>query len=277
MALRPLLVLFCSTTLALPLLAAPPAAAPASAEYLKAAQRVALQLARRGWAERGRHTRRVLSLQEAADLALRAGRGEHAPVIFSDAGDNPGGGGRGNTAWALQALHESGAQGVVLGVFIDPALAAEAHALGEGARFEAVFNRQESEFSRRFTAMARVVCLRDGKGVGRRGTMKGREFDLGPSALIELEGSGMKVVLGSLRRQCHEPRMLEMHGVDIGAARSVVVKSRGHFRGGFDEYFDHARIIEVDAPGLTSPILSRFAWTKLPRPVLPLDQEARWP
>ena len=60
------------------------------------------------------------------------------------------------------------------------------------------------------------------------------------------------------------------------AARCVVVKSRGHFRGGFDEFFTHDRIIEVDAPGLTSPILARFAWTKLPRPVLPLDDETSW-
>jgi hypothetical protein len=29
----------------------------------------------------------------------------------------------------------------------------------------------------------------------------------------------------------------------------------------------------VDAPGLTSPVLSRFDWKHLPRPVLPLDTE----
>jgi microcystin degradation protein MlrC len=84
------------------------------------------------------------------------------------------------------------------------------------------------------------------------------------------------VVVGSLRRQLHEPRMLEMHGIDIATARVVVVKSRGHFRAGFDEFFTHDRIVEVDCPGLTSPILTRFAWTKLPRPVLPLDADANW-
>src|SRR4029450_13956983 len=100
-----------------------------------AARAAALTLARRAWAERGRHTRRLLSVPEAADLARRAGRGEHAPVIFSDAGDNPGGGGRGSTASLLRAFHEAGVEGAVLGVLIDPALAAEAHEAGEGARF----------------------------------------------------------------------------------------------------------------------------------------------
>jgi len=51
-----------------------------------------------------------------------------------------------------------------------------------------------------------------------------------------------------------------------------VVKSRGHFRGGFDEFFGPEQIVEVDLPGLTSPMLNRFTWTRLPRPVIPLTR-----
>jgi microcystin degradation protein MlrC len=244
---------------------------------LALARDTACTLARRAWAERHRHTRRLLSVGEATTLAVAAGRGAQAPVILADSGDNPGGGGRGNTAWLLEALHEAGAEGVVIGNFIDPALAADAHAAGEGARLEpAVFNRTESAFSRRFAAPARVLALRDGTGIGRRGTLAGRRFDLGPSALLALEGSGLRVVVASLRRQCLEPRMLEMHGIDIAAARAVVVKSRGHFRAGFDEFFPPVRVFEVDAPGLTSPVLENFAWRRLPRPVFPLDAETTW-
>jgi len=65
-------------------------------------------------------------------------------------------------------------------------------------------------------------------------------------------------------------------GLDIGAARVVVVKSRGHFRGGFDEFFKHEQVVEVDCPGLTSPILSRFNWKYMPRPVLPIDEAVTW-
>ena len=66
------------------------------------------------------------------------------------------------------------------------------------------------------------------------------------------------------------------YGIDIGAARCVVVKSRGHFRAGFDEYFAPDQVFEVDTPGLTSPILANFPWKRLPRPVFPLDPDARW-
>ena len=52
-----------------------------------------------------------------------------------------------------------------------------------------------------------------------------------------------------------------MFGVDIARARAVAVKSRGHFRGGFDEFFKHEQIVGIDLPGLTSPMLERFDWT----------------
>ena len=67
-----------------------------------------------------------------------------------------------------------------------------------------------------------------------------------------------------------------MMGVEIGRARAVVVKSRGHFRAGFDEFFPCGQIIEVDAPGLTSPVLSRFDFKHLPRPIFPVDAQVQW-
>jgi len=240
------------------------------------ARETARALARRAWAERHRYTRSLTSLAEAVAIAREAGAGAREPVIFSDAADNPGGGGRGNTAWLLQALHEARVPGVVLGVFIDPDLAAEAHQAGQGAHLDAVFNRAESEFSKTFRAGATVEALSDGTGIGRRGTGAGRRFTLGPSALLRLDGSNLRVLVGSLRRQLAEPRMLEMHGIDIAAARVVVVKSRGHFRAGFDEFFPPERVFEIDTPGLTSPILANFPFRRLPRPIWPLDPDAAW-
>jgi microcystin degradation protein MlrC len=56
----------------------------------------------------------------------------------------------------------------------------------------------------------------------------------------------------------------------------VVVKSRGHFRAGFEPWFPPENVYEVDTPGLTSPVLSRFTWKHLPRPVYPLDEDIEW-
>ena len=243
---------------------------------LAAARHAALTLARRAWAERERHTRTLLPVEDAVALARRVADNGEKPVILADVADNPGGGGRGSTTFLLRALHEAGVPGVVLGVFVDPALATAAHAAGVGATVEAMFNRTESQFSTRMTATARIEAVSGGTGIGRRGVSAGKQFNLGPSALLRLLPSGLRVVVGSLRRQLAEPAMLEMHGIDIGAVTCLVVKSRGHFRAGFDEFFPPDRIFEVDAPGLTSPILANFPWKRLPRPVFPLDPDAAW-
>jgi microcystin degradation protein MlrC len=90
------------------------------------------------------------------------------------------------------------------------------------------------------------------------------------------ELDGIAVVVVSQRVQCADPAFFEAFGLDIGRARVVQVKSRGHFRGGFDEFFRHEQVVEVDAPGLTSPILGHFAWKHLARPVIPIDAQAQW-
>jgi len=241
-----------------------------------AADSMAERLARAAWARRDRFVAELTPLDEATQ------RAKHSPVplAFADVADNPGGGGRGNTMQILEAFHEADVQGCLIGVIHDPLLAAEAHALGKGASFTAKFNRPQGTLaaddpvSHPFAAEDAVVALSDGRVTGRRGIFAGTAMTLGATAALRI--GGITVVVISIRTQCADPAFLEHLGLDIGAARCVVVKSRGHFRGGFDEFFSHDRIVEVDAPGLTSPILSRFPWTRLPRPVLPLDPETSW-
>ncbi len=242
----------------------------------KAAAKLSLKIAKRAWDTKERFKRAMMSLGDAVQLAVSVGRDRRRkPIVLADVADNPGGGGRGNTTYLLRALKSAGAQQVIFGVFNDAPVAAKAHELGEGAIFTASFNSQEhQEFSLPFDSEAKVVKLSDGKYVGRRGVLKNVSSDMGPSALLDL--GGIQLVVISHRCQCMDPRQFEMFGLDIAQARIVVVKSRGHFRGGFDEFFKPEQIYEVDCPGLTSPMLANFTWSKLPRPVYPLDEETTW-
>lgn len=239
---------------------------------LAAAQRCALKLARAAWADRARYVPDMLEIPEAIQKA----QATKIPLLFADVADNPGGGGRGNTSWMLAAFNDAKIPGVLLGVFIDPELAQQAHAAGEGGVFDAVFNATESQFSKRYRARAKVLNLTDGEGLGRRGILRGKKFSLGPSALIELVDTGTRVVVGSLRRQLCDPAMLEMHGIDISKVRILIVKSRGHYRAGFDEFFPESQIFDVDSPGLTTPNLKNVDFKRLPRPVFPIDPDATW-
>lgn len=241
-----------------------------------AAEDLADTLALAAWERRDRFVARLTPLEEATRLAKESA----VPLIFADVADNPGGGGRGNTMAILEAFHAAGVERCLVGVIHDPLLAEEAHRLGRGARFTARFNRPQGTlaaddpFSRPFAAEAEVAALSDGRVTGRRGLYAGTAMRLGPTAALRI--GGITVVVITHRHQCADPAFFEHLGLDIGGARCVVVKSRGHFRGGFDEFFRHEQVVEVDGPGLTSPILTRFPWTKLPRPVLPIDPETAW-
>jgi microcystin degradation protein MlrC len=237
---------------------------------------LAREIATLGWRNRARFEARLTSLDEAVKIALDCGDDPaRSARCFADVADNPGGGARGNTMWIMETFHRAGVKNCLIGVINDGALAAEAHRLGVGANFMAQFNRAETnEFSKPFQAPATVQALSDGRCVGRRGILAGTRVDLGPSAVLVL--GGLTVAVITHRIQCADPIFFEMFGIDIAKARSVVVKSRGHFRGGFDQFFSHGQIVEVDCPGLTSPILTRFPWARLPRPVLPIDRDVAW-
>jgi microcystin degradation protein MlrC len=242
----------------------------------EAAASLAREIAQYGWENRARFYPKLTPLDEAVEKALAAGRDPSLPALaFADVADNPGGGGRGNTMFLLRAFAEAGVTGTLLGMIYDPPLAAEAHRYGVRYKFEARFNRDEAtNFSEKWSAPARVVALTDGDCVGRRGIYAGTRLVLGPCAALAI--GGITVVVASHRTQCADPVFFEMMGLDIARARCVAVKSRGHFRGGFDEFFAPQQIVEVDLPGLTSPMLNRFAWTRLPRPVIPLDDDVEF-
>jgi microcystin degradation protein MlrC len=241
-----------------------------------AAEKLAREIAEYGWEQRARFHPTLTPLASAVGKALAAGRDPASPAVcFADVADNPGGGGRGNTMYLLRAFAEAGVKGALFGVIYDPPLAAEAHKHGLHYNFTAEFNRDETtNFSEKWSTAARVAALTDGNCIGRRGIYAGLRLELGPCAALAI--GGITVVVISHRVQCADPIFFEMMGLDIARARSVAVKSRGHFRGGFDEFFRPEQIVEVDLPGLTSPMLNRFQWTRLPRPVIPLDKEVEF-
>lgn len=239
---------------------------------LSRAQMLAKEIAEFGWANRSRFRKKLTPLSDAVALAQNRNR---KPVIFADSGDNPGGGGTGRTTELLSALVWSGAQDVLMGSFFDPPLAKEAHKLGVGARFRAQFNRHAGlPCDAPFEAEAEVIGLHDGTFVGRLGSIQGRTVHLGPSAALKI--GGVTVVIISDRTQTLDPMFFEIFGLDIGKAHTVAVKSRGHFRSGFLPWFPPEQVYEVDTEGLTSPVLERIQFNRLPRPSYPIDENADW-
>lgn len=247
-----------------------------------AAREVAGRLAHAVWRERGRFVTRLTPLAQAVRAAVQAGEDTTLPpLILADVADNPGGGGSGQTVDLLEALLDAGARGVVLGVYTDPGLAAQAYALGTGHTFEACLNRHASGrgFDRSLRVRATVQALHGGEFVGRRGMVAGSRRTMGPTAWLALEGRHghtLQLVVISVRQQLLDPAQLDILG-SLAGVRTLVIKSRGHFRAAFEGFTSDDRILEVDCPGLTTPNLATLPWARLPRPVFPIDVDAAWP
>ena len=247
-----------------------------AAEDYQKAHHLANEIAQIAWNKRQQFIRGLTPL---ADAIAQIQDQTRQPLIFSEAGDNPGGGGSGRATAFLSALISASACNVLYGSFFDPALAADAHKAGIGNEFTAKFNREKGSSSWEawdvaLEVEAKVIALSDGHVVGRLGMLAGRQLRLGLSALLQIDG--IKVVVISDRAQTADPIFFEMFDEDIATAQSVVVKSRGHFRAGFAPWFSDVQTIEVDTGGLTSPVLDRFTFSHIQRPSFPFDRDAVW-
>ena len=243
---------------------------------LKHAKELATELAEAGWLDRARYRPSMISLDEAITLACDTIQTPALPaILFADPADNPGGGGRGNTTTILSAFLEAGIDDCVLAVFYDSIAVNAAFVAGEGAYLSLTLNSAEdSQFSEPLDVTARVERLSNGQFVGEYGMVAGKTVETGCTAVLDV--GGVRIVAVSQRQQCLSTDYLTAFGIDPASCRVIVVKSRGHFRAGFEHLFNPDQIYEVDVAGLTSPNLATFGWQYLPRPVFPLDEDAAW-
>lgn len=241
------------------------------------ARRVAGELADLAWRNRHRFDTDAMPLSEAVERAVACGRDDAlAPIVLSDLGDNTGAGGPTNTLWMLEAMHGAGARGVLIVNFRDRRVVEAATAAGVDATFTATFRGDDWQRGddTTFEAEARVIALHEGPFVGRRGIVAGKTLECGPMALLELDG--VRVIVTSRAAVGNDPIYAEVLGVDLSTVRTIVVKVRSSFPPAYDEFVDHVDMFFVDTPGRTSPVLSRLPFERLPRPVLPLDDDVAW-
>ena len=253
---------------------------------------LAVRVASRTWDIREQFRVHLTPLDAAVDVALQNAK-PGRPVVLCDCGDNPGAGARGNTLHVLKALLAKCPRGIgaVVGVLYDPSLASAAVQAGAGALMTATFNSNETDVRSGSLGPIDVKVLNvSTKGfMGTRGMVSNRHVNLGPAALLSVQtaGAAVLVAVASERSQVLSTDYFGFLGLDVsgnpnpmaqegdwfgGEISIISVKSRGHFRAGFQHIAQGDQIVEVDAPGLSSQELSRFEWTGLARPCFPLDE-----
>jgi microcystin degradation protein MlrC len=203
-----------------------------------------------------------------ADAVARALALDGGPVVLADIADNTGGGAGGDTTEILRELLRVGARRTTVACLWDEAAVRTCVAAGIGSTLTLeVGGKVDPSHGAPLTVTGRVRTLSDGRFVYKGPMFRGLEGRVGATAVLDV--NDVKIILISNRRQTLDPEMIRFVGIDPAAEKILVVKSSIHYRAAFEPL---ARaILEVDAPGLSSSNLARFAFTRVRRPIFPLD------
>ncbi len=190
------------------------------------------------------------------------------PLVVADGTDNPGGGGYNDTTPVLQALIDAKVENVAFGTIFDPGTVQQAIKAGVGAEIDVVLGgHTDPSMGGPVKAKAIVKMLSDGEFKNDGPMNAGVGTSMGPTAVLRI--GGIDVVTISNRIQTIDLQVFLSQGIDPRTKSVVVVKSVQHFRAA---YAPIAReVILVDSGGICSPDITRLKFTKLRRPIWPLD------
>jgi len=202
-----------------------------------------------------------LSIDEALDKGIASNSG---PVVIAEPSDNAGGGAPSDSTFVIRRMIERGIRDAAIAPIWDPVAVKQCFAAGEGASFDLRFGGKMGPFSGKpIDGKATVIkCVRNAT------QSQGKSIHyLGDAAAIEVEG--IAVVLITNRQQAWGPDLFSNLGVDPTKRKMVVVKSTNHF---FAEYSKIATdVLYMDGPGALPRNFHLVPYTKLKRPIWPLD------
>ncbi|MBO6519405.1 MAG: M81 family metallopeptidase [Rhodospirillales bacterium] len=198
---------------------------------------------------------------------LAEGRGK-GPIVVADFSDNPGSGAYGDSTLLLAGLLKADFDNACFGTICDQDAAAELVAAGEGATVTVnLGGKVDATFGAPLDLTGTVTKVTDGTYVAQGPRWKGVTHNLGPTAVFKV--GGMEIVVASNRVQLTEIEAFTHAGIDPRERDIVAVKSMQHFRAA---YAPIAReILICDAGALSSKDISKLPFTRLRRPIFPLD------
>jgi microcystin degradation protein MlrC len=239
------------------------------------ARDAANRLARYIWSIRDEFTAEPVPVDQAVIDAMNA---SEKPIVLADISDNPGAGGPADGTVLLEALLRLGATNTAVVPIVDPESVQVCQQAGEGNSVSLQLGAKTDDMhGEPLDVSGRVVRLTDGKFVHKGPMNTGVGVDLGPTAVVELDGQNagkVQVVITSLRYQPTDLEVLRSQGIEPTEQQILVVKSSVHFRAAFTPIA--AEIVEVDTPGLTNPNLAKLEFKKLKRPIYPFDPDMTW-
>jgi microcystin degradation protein MlrC len=204
-------------------------------------------------------------------------RAPEGPVILADIADSGAGGTAGDGTAILQALVELGARGAAISSISDQEAINACLAAGVGATVTMkVGGKRDRLHGEPVEVTGRVKLIHDGEFIREGPQGPGLVQTVGRTVLLEIGGrGGIELLLTEHRAHPNDLQYFRAFGIEPIRRKMLVLKSAAHFRAAFGPIA--REIIEVDAPGITSPNLSRFPYTRIRRPIYPLDERSDSP
>lgn len=208
---------------------------------------------------------RLPPMPSPADAVTAALAFEGGPVILADRWDNPGGGVAGDSTFLIHELLKHPEVRSAVGALWDPVAVQFCLAAGAGARLALRIGGKVAPSSGLpVDAKVEILAVTPDLIVPFEQSL----VSLGAAAAIRI--GALSVVLASKRVQTFHPNVFRNLGIDPAVQKVVVVKSASHFHAAFAPIA--REIIYVNCGGPYPPDPAKIPYTKIRRPIAPLDQ-----
>jgi microcystin degradation protein MlrC len=225
--------------------------------------------------------RRETFLYRGAPLASQVAHARalgEGPIVLVDHGDNTASGGSQDVMSVIAEVMRQGLDDVVAGPICDPVSVARIIEAGTAASVTLplggkVDMPQINLPGRPLTVTGKVTRITDGEFTVTGPMATGTRVRMGRTAVLDT--GAMQIVVAERRAEPFDTGVFTHCGIDPRRKRYVLIKSRQHFRAGFEPIARH--IVLCDGDGVTSSDLRLFTYRRRRKPLYPFETDVKRP
>lgn len=194
------------------------------------------------------------------------------PIVLVDHGDNTASGGTQDVMSVIEEVMRQGLADVVAGPICDPAAVKRVVEAGTAASVTLdlggrIDMPQINLSGKPLTVTGKVARITDGEFVVTGPMATGTRVRMGRTAVLDT--GPLQIVVAERRSEPFDLGVFTHCGIDPRRKRYVLIKSRQHFRAGFEPIARH--IVLCDGDGCTSSDLRLFTFRNRRQPLYPFE------
>ncbi|MBV8394253.1 MAG: M81 family metallopeptidase [Alphaproteobacteria bacterium] len=194
------------------------------------------------------------------------------PVVMADHGDNTASGGTQDVMSVIEEAMKQGLEDACAGPICDPKCVEQMIKAGVGAEVTLELGGKIDMPAmglkgKPLKVTGKVKAITDGQFTVTGPMATGTTVRMGKTAVLDT--GKMQIVVSEKRAEPYDLGVFTHCGIDPRRKKYVLIKSRQHFRAGFEPIARH--IVMCDGDGCTASDLKLFKYEKVKRPLYPFD------